>query len=112
MTTLLTSKPLKELDYQHIQIYNCSCCLELCLLLYGNLEKVPKRQTDQSFILPRSSLSFNLLAKESSRPIVFSHAKGYEYRSFLTCPHCTVTIGYTSKDPQYVYILRDALLPS
>ena len=99
---------MENFDSNHVHIYNCSCCGEIGLVLYGQLEKYPIRKTDQSFILNKEKNHFKLCLN-SSQTIYIKYSEGLEKRTQFTCKVCSIPIAYESNNTQYTFILKEAL---
>ncbi|KAI9288252.1 hypothetical protein BC943DRAFT_318075 [Umbelopsis sp. AD052] len=94
-----------------LHVYYCLCS-EFILVIDHDLQQLPRRETDSSYVVSNAGRTFKLTV-EQGETVILRREEGYEKQCRLVCPRCNLLIGYETtperrKGP-YTYILDGAL---
>ncbi|TPX61024.1 hypothetical protein PhCBS80983_g01361 [Powellomyces hirtus] len=111
-STVSASSDLATAAEKNLHVYYCQLCGEYVLIIDKRLHKIPRRKTDNAYIIT-DQRTYKLNMKRGS-PTIVKREGGYEKQVGWNCSRCDVPIGYDQGDDSepYVYILENAVQAS
>jgi len=95
--------------------YHCALCRTLALQIDKPLEGLPRRKTDESYVINKDKALYKLTIVPGEK-VSIKRDKGVEVQYRYHCAHCNQVVGYSSAPQhgaaQYTYILKDSLVPA
>ncbi|CAG8494494.1 9891_t:CDS:2 [Ambispora gerdemannii] len=112
-STVSSSEQTNVRPEQHLHVYYCLCS-EFILVIDAKLDRLPRRKTDNAYIIANGKRIYKLNAIEpSNNPIVLKRLQGYEKQYRLHCPRCNLFIAYEvtpkRKSGAFTYIVEGSL---
>ncbi|KAJ3040850.1 hypothetical protein HK097_002446 [Rhizophlyctis rosea] len=105
-TTVSASTDEPQKDSQKLHTYYCLYCGEFVLIIDKHLRKLPRRKTDNAYIIDRTKHTSKLhLATGPTRFVRRDNL--YEKQHRYHCPKCALPVAY-DQEGQYLYILDKA----
>ncbi|KAJ3164616.1 hypothetical protein HDU88_005263 [Geranomyces variabilis] len=108
-STVSASSDLQTAVEKNLLVYYCLLCNEYVLILDKRLSKLPRRKTDNAYIITEAH-TFKLNLKRASTTVI-KREGGYEKQMGWDCPRCGVPIAYDQEEDgrPFVYILDGAV---
>ncbi|KAG1148688.1 hypothetical protein G6F38_003329 [Rhizopus arrhizus] len=119
MPKIISSSVVSSSDHttqqeQHsktLYVYYCLCS-EFLLVIDADLRQLPRRRTDNSFIVSNVRRTYKLSA-EAGDCVLLKRRDGYEKQYRYHCPRCELPVAYEMNEQRksgaYTYILEGAL---
>ncbi|KAJ3148615.1 hypothetical protein HDU86_007368 [Geranomyces michiganensis] len=110
-STVSASSDLETAIEKNLHVYYCLLCNEYVLILDRRLSKLPRRKTDNAYIITQAR-TFKLNLKRGPTSII-KRDGGFEEQKGWDCPRCGVPIAYDQEEEDgkqpFVYILDGAV---
>ncbi|KAG1451679.1 hypothetical protein G6F56_008020 [Rhizopus delemar] len=113
-SSVVSSSDQTTQNEQHskaLYVYYCLCS-EFLLVIDTDLRQLPKRRTDNSFIVSNTQRTYKLSA-EAGDCVLLKRRDGYEKQYRYHCPRCDLAIAYEMnehrKSGPFSYIFEGAL---
>ncbi|KAJ3044592.1 hypothetical protein HDV00_001518 [Rhizophlyctis rosea] len=93
-------------NQQKLHTYYCSYCGEFVLIIDKHLRKLPRRKTDNAYIVDRQKHTSKI--NLATGPVkLLRRPNGYERQNRYLCQRCALPVAYDQRG-QYLYILDKA----